>query len=474
MSIASPISPTFVPTRRQPWLRSIPAPSAAQTAHSANGAPTPVRSRVPAVVSAPLVPTCEGTLVEYANFDHGASTPPLVSVKAAVDKATSTYSSVHRGQGWASQVSSHYYEAAREEVARFVGAREGDEVVFTRNTTDSFNLLARALPARTQVIVFASEHHATLLPWPARKTTRVPVPLTHKDAEGLLLAALQRATSSSVLVVLTGASNVTGEYWPVERLAAIARSRGARVALDAAQLVGHRRVDLDALGVDYVAFSGHKIYAPYGAGVLVGRSDWLDDAAPYLAGGGATASVDPVSTTWKTGPARHEGGTPNVLGAVALAAACAAIRENRGAIESREKELTRRIVDGLRAIDGVRTYSIFGDDADRAPVVTFTINGLDSSLVSAVLSAEHGIGVRDGKFCAHLLVDTLLGDEDETVRTAVRVSAGLGTSDEHVERLLAAVASLATDGPRTAYELVDGLGWQAVGDRREAPVDLPW
>lgn len=491
MSIASSIPHTFTRERRQPWLRSVPAPSAPAPAAPAPAAPAPAApvapaetghnvrperadAKVPAVVAAPRVPTCHGTFVEYANFDHGASTPALVTVKAAVDKATQTYSSVHRGQGWTSQVSSHYYEAARDEVARFVGARATDEVIFTRNTTDSFNLLARALPKRTQVIVFASEHHATLLPWEGRKTTRLPVPLTHQDAEALLRDALKNATSSSVLVVLSGASNVTGEYWPIERLAALARKRGARVALDAAQLAGHRRIDLDTLGVDYVAFSGHKIYAPYGTGVLVGRSDWLDAAAPYLAGGGATAAVGPLSTTWQTGPARHEGGSPNVLGAVAVAAACAAIRENRGSVEAQESRLTNRIVDGLRAIDGVETFSIFGDDADRAPVVTFTIEGLESSLVSAALSAEHGIGVRDGKFCAHLLVDTLLADEDAEVTTAIRVSAGLATTDEHVDRLLAAVASLAAEGPAVAYEQVEGRGWVPEGDQRETLVDLPW
>ncbi len=485
MSIASSIPHTVTRERRQPWLRSVPAPqpTEAPTDPKTVDALTPSPARqagavpalpVPAVLAAPTVPTCDGRLVEYANFDHGASTPALASVKAAVDRATQTYSSVHRGQGWVSQVSSHYYEAAREEVARFVGARDGDEVVFTRNTTDSFNLLARALPRRTQVIVFATEHHATLLPWDERRTTRLPVPLTHRDAEALLRDALKRSTTSRTLVVLSGASNVTGEYWPVERLAAVARERGARVALDAAQLVGHRRVDLDTLGVDYVAFSGHKIYAPYGAGVLVGRSDWLDAAAPYLAGGGATAAVGPLSTTWKTGPARHEGGTPNVLGAIAVAAACAAIREHRGAIEAHERRLTERLVDGLRDIVGVETFSIFGDDLDRAPVVTFTLDGVPSSLVSAALSAEHGIGVRDGKFCAHLLVDTLLSDEDADVTTAVRVSAGLATTDEHVDRLLTAVASLAADGPGTAYEQVEGRGWVPVDDQRDSLVDLPW
>lgn len=474
MSIATtltgPSTTTTQPQRRQPWLRSVPQPQ--PTTQPARHSERPLD--LPAVVPAPLVPTCDGRTVEYANFDHGASTPALLSVRAAVERATETYSSVHRGQGWASQVSSHYYEAAREEVARFVGAREGDEVIFTRNTTDSFNLLARALPRRTQVIVFATEHHATLLPWDARRTTRLPVPLTHRDAEALLTDALKRATSSNVLVVLSGASNVTGEYWPVERLAAIARTRGARVALDGAQLVGHRRVDLETLGVDYIAFSGHKLYAPYGAGALVGRADWLDAAPPYLAGGGATAAVTPLSTTWQTGPARHEGGSPNVLGAVALAAACAAIREHRGAVEAHEQRLTACLVEGLRAIAGVETFSIFGDDSDRAPVVTFTVDGLDSSLVSAALSAEHGIGVRDGKFCAHLLVDTLLSDEDAEVTTAVRVSAGLATTDEHVERLLAAVAGLAADGPGVEFDHVDGRGWQPRADERPALTDLPW
>ncbi|CAN7481186.1 aminotransferase class V-fold PLP-dependent enzyme [Knoellia sp. LjRoot47] len=472
MSIASSTPHTITRDRRQPWLRSVPAPAAAPRAPGSSRGGSTVA--VPAVVAAPTVPTCDGRLVEYANFDHGASTPALASVVAAVEKATATYSSVHRGQGWTSQVSSHYYEAARDEVSRFVGAREGDEVVFTRNTTDSFNLLAKALPRRTQVIVFATEHHATLLPWEERRTTRLPVPLTHQDAEALLREALKRSTSSSTLVVLSGASNVTGEYWQVERLAALARGRGARVALDAAQFAGHRRIDLDSLGVDYVAFSGHKIYAPYGAGVLVGRSDWLDKAAPYLAGGGATAAVGPLSTTWKTGPARHEGGTPNVLGAIALAAACAAVRENRGAIEAHERRLTERLVTGLRDIDGVETFSIFGDESDRAPVVTFTVDGLESSLVSAALSAEHGIGVRDGKFCAHLLVDALLSDEEAGTTTAVRVSAGLATTEAHVERLLAAVASLAADGPGTAYEQVEGRGWVPVEDQRETLVDLLW
>jgi selenocysteine lyase/cysteine desulfurase len=431
-------------------------------------------SALPAVVSESLlVPTLTGA-VDYANFDHAASTPALVSVKQAVDTALRTYSSVHRGTGWASRVTSAWYEQAREEVREFVGAREDDAVVFTRNSTDSFNLLARALPRHTQVVVFESEHHAALLPWPARQTRRLPVPGSADDAVRLLQAALDEPHETHRLVVLTGASNVTGEVWPVRELAATARRAGARVVLDAAQYAPHRPVDLDDLGVDYVVLSGHKLYAPFGAGVLAGRTDWLDAAAPYLAGGGATKAVTEHGVVWQEGAARHEAGSPNVIGAIALAAACHALRTHRSTVERHEQELGRRLLDGLEAIDGVETYSLFGPGHDRVAVATFTVEGLDSSLVSAALSAEHGIGVRDGKFCAHLCVDALL-DDPYAARpaTAVRASVGLATTAEHVERLLAAVEELATRGPRAEY-VHRPQGWAPVRDPRAVDTARPW
>lgn len=433
---------------------------------------------LPAVVSEALpVPTLDGT-VDYANFDHAASTPALVSVKTAVDSALRTYSSVHRGNGWASRVTSAWYEQARAEVRSFVGAREGDEVVFTRNSTDSFNLLARCLPRDTQVFVFETEHHAALLPWSARRTHRLPVPGSVADAAVLLRAALREHPGRHRLVVLAGASNVTGEIWPIRELAAIARGAGARVVLDAAQYAPHRPVDLDDLGVDYVVLSGHKLYAPFGAGVLAGRADWLDAATPYLAGGGATKAVTSRGVVWQQGAARHEAGSPNVIGAVALAAACHSLRSHAAAIEAHEATLGRRLLEGLAAIDGVETYSLFTPGHERVAVATFTIDGVESSLVSAALSAEHGIGVRDGKFCAHLCVDALLEDQvDETdaaaPTTAVRASVGLATTAEHVDRLLAAVAELAEHGPRAEY--VEGpQGWAPVHDPRALDVARPW
>lgn len=378
-----------------------------------------------------------GRTVEYAHLDHGASTPAFRAVADQVAAAAITYSSVHRGAGFASRLTSARYEEAREVVAEFVGAREEDHVLFTRNTTDSFNLLARALPPGTLVFVFASEHHAALLPW--EHAVRLPIPRSHAEAITILDEALRTHPGEHRLVVATGASNVTGEHWPVERLAGTAHAHGARFALDAAQVVPHRRIDLDEIGADYLAFSGHKIYAPFGTGVLVGRGDWLDAAEPYLAGGGATTGVAAGATEWARGPARHEAGSPNVLGAVALATACEVVTEHEQAIGAHEQALRTRLHDGLAAIPGVRVHTLFGGGSG-APVATFTVDGLDSSEVARVLGDEHGIGVRDGRFCAHPLVDELLAGTGHT--SGVRVSAGLATTEEHIERLLAALRTL--------------------------------
>lgn len=447
--------------------------SIATTHRTLQPVPIATRGTVPTTLAAGL--TCrlaDGRVVEHANLDHGASAPALAAVKQAVDSATRTYASVHRGKGHASQISSHYYEAARDEVARFVGARRDDIVVFTRHTTDSVNLLASVLPTGTAVFVFESEHHATLLPWPADTTVRLPIPHSVTEAEASLAGALDAHPAEHRLVVLSGASNVTGELWPVGRLAAIARQRGARVLVDAAQLAPHRLLDLRTLGADWVVFSGHKLYAPYGAGVLAGRRDWLDAGEPYLYGGGASAASTRTGVRWQVGPARHEGGSPNVLGAIALAAACATFRRNRAAIEAHERELFAGLPEALAAIPGVRTYSIFGAEHPRVPVVTFTIDGIEADLVATILSVEHGIGVRDGKFCAHLLVDELLADADCQV-TAVRVSLGLGNRPEHVERLLHAVRDLATNGPRRRYHRTRAGTWTTPGV--PAPqIDLPW
>jgi selenocysteine lyase/cysteine desulfurase len=294
------------------------------------------------------------------------------------------------------------------------------------------------------VVVFAGEHHANLLPWPS--VTRLPLPRTPAEAVAAVEAALSRRGSGSALVAVTGASNVTGELWPVTEIAAVAHELGARVLLDAAQLAVHHPVDIKGLGVDYIVLSGHKLYAPFGTGVLAGRSDWLDAASPYLLGGGATGHVGDAAgeVRWNHGPARHEAGTPNLLGVVALGAVCEALSAaDRDTLARTEHSLVARLREGLATIPGVHQLSLFGPDHPRVGIVSFAVEGRDSSSVAADLSTGYGIGVRDGLFCAHPLTRHLLAQAPARLPgTAVRASLGLGTSAADVDRLVRALAEI--------------------------------
>ncbi|MFD9966407.1 aminotransferase class V-fold PLP-dependent enzyme [Amycolatopsis sp. NPDC058986] len=394
---------------------------------------------LPAVVGTDVrVPLANGTRVPYANFDYAASAPCLRAVKDTLDAALPLYASVHRGAGRLSQLTTRAYEDARRTVHRFAGARPGDAVVFTRNTTDSMNLLASCVPLTTTVVVFESEHHANLLPWLHRHfVVRLPMPASPFEA----VNAAADALSPGGLLVVTAASNVTGELWPVHELAAAAHARGARIAVDAAQLAPHRPLDMS--DVDYLAFSGHKLYAPFGAGVLIGRGDWLRDADPYLRGGGASKLVGPDTVVWASAAEeRHEAGSPNVLGALAIAAACSALSDaGWPALVASEERLLAYLRSGLSSVPGLRELSLWGPDSARVGIVSFAVEGWDAHLLAQALSDSYGIGVRDGKMCAHNLVRHLTGGTDDSI---VRASIGLGTTRAHIDRLVTALADLAT------------------------------
>ncbi|MFF5208447.1 aminotransferase class V-fold PLP-dependent enzyme [Streptosporangium sp. NPDC000396] len=402
--------------------------------------------RIPAVLGSDLeVPVKGGRLAPYANLDYAASAPCLEPVSAAVAAALPAYSSVHRGAGYASQLTTARYEQARHTVRAFAGARPGDSVVFTRNTTDATNLLARSLPRETTVVVFDTEHHASLLPW--ADAVRLAPPAFPGEAVRAADDALAGIDGPKLLVV-TAASNVTGELWPIAALAHIAHRHGARILVDAAQLVPHRPLNLTALDLDYVVFSGHKLYAPFGTGVLIGRGDWLAEAEPYLRGGGAVKSVNDDETEWHEDPeARHEAGTPNVLGAIALAAACDALSATGWNVLLREEErLLGRLRAGLATVEGVHELGLWGPDHPRVGIVSFVVDGYTAREVAEALSGEYGIGVRDGKFCAHPFVRHLLdvkdGGCDDTTASAVRASIGIGTTEEHIDRLITALREL--------------------------------
>ncbi|MFF2386516.1 aminotransferase class V-fold PLP-dependent enzyme [Streptomyces sp. NPDC058108] len=435
-------------------------------------APLPVLGRD---VTVPLV---TGGEVTYAALDYAASAPALQRVWDDVAAYAPYYGSVHRGAGYLSQLSTDLFENARGTVAEFLDCRDDDQVVFTRSTTDSLNLLAATLPADCQVFVFETEHHASLLPWQDARVSYLDAPRTPRGAVAALERALagRRDPHGPALVCVTGASNVTGELWPVRELAAAAHAHGARIVLDAAQLAPHHPVSVRDLDVDWVAFSGHKLYAPFGSGVLAGRSDWLRAAEPYLAGGGASRKVarradGGVDVEWHESAARHEAGSPNVIGAYSIASACKALAEEGfDRIVARERHLIRTVREGLAEVPGVRVLSLFGDDAPRVGVISFVVEGWNSSHFAAALSAEYGIGVRDGLFCAHPLLRTLLGSDPQTQGecgapeaapgekslNAIRVSFGAGTPDEHVERFVRAVRELVRDGAQWRYRTEGG------------------
>ncbi len=418
-------------------------------------------ARIPELEQADLVdaglsvPVLSGQTVPYANFDYAASAPALTAVRDAIADVLPWYASVHRGAGLPSQTCTRAYEDARAAVARFVGARRGMATVFTRNTTDAMNLLAHALPRPSTVVVFETEHHATLLPWRGHHVVRLPAPSSPEAACRAVADALREGPVGPRLVAVTGASNVTGECWPVPELARIAHAGGARIAVDAAQLAPHRPVDMAAWDVDYLALSGHKLYAPFGAGVLVGRSDWLRAAPPYLVGGGATRNVTDTAVSWAQVPDRHEAGTPNVVGAVALAAACGALRRLPDRAE-REEALLARLRHGLAAVPGLRELALWDRDASRVGITSFALDGWDGRRVAAVLSAEYGIGVRAGAFCAHLFTRRLLEAANCAGSTPVRASIGLGTSEEDVDRLISALHRIARRGADWSYVERDG------------------
>ncbi len=415
------------------------------------------RPLVRAVGAGMELPCLDGVERPYVDLDCAASTPCSVAVGAAVDGFLPSYSSVHRGAGFKSRLSTSAYEAARHLALRHAGREGGaDTAVVCRNTTEALNHLAFRLRLERDDVVLTTvvEHHANLLPW-ARYARRRYVECGTDgtfDVEDVLAGLDSRPVPK--LLALTGASNVTGWLPPVEAICEAAHHRSIPVVLDAAQLAPHRPIPA---GPDFVAWSGHKMYAPFGAGVLVGTLATFSDGEPFLAGGGAVELVDLDEVLWTDPPEREEAGSPNVVGAVALGAAIEELAEiGWDAISTHEDTLAVRLRRGVAAIDGVR---LLGPslDTDTLAVATFTVEGMHHGLVAARLAAEFGIGVRHGCFCAHPYLIRLLGLGRDGVATArsqvlrgdrrhipgaVRASAGLTTTLADVDALLGALRTL--------------------------------
>lgn len=416
------------------------------------------------------VPVLDGSTRRYVSLDNAASTPVLRGVLNAVNTFLEWYSSVHRGTGFKSRLATQAYEDAREIVARFVGANSRDHVViFGKNTSEAVNKLAFRLPLAPDDVVFVSllEHHSNDLPWRARaQVVHIGADAAGRLDEDHFDRLLAQHAGRVRLVAVTGGSNVTGHMPDVHRLARKAHAAGARILVDCAQLAPHRPIDIGSPGdpghLDYVTLSAHKMYAPFGTGALIGRRDTFEQGEPEYRGGGTIDFVSLDSVAWARAPDRDEAGTPNVVGAVALAGAVQALqRIGMDTIARHEAELTAYALHRLRSIHGVRIYgdACPGRCAGRLGVIPFNVGDLSHFLVAAVLGTEYGIGVRNGCFCAHPYMAHLLGLDGAAAHRVgerivagdlsampglVRVSFGLYNTFEDVDALVAALRAIAS------------------------------
>jgi cysteine desulfurase/selenocysteine lyase len=412
------------------------------------------------------VPRLLGEMYPYINLDNAASTSVFMSVKQAVDRFLVFYSSVHRGTGFKSQLATHVYEQARLKVLDFVGADPNTHVcIYGKNTTEAVNKLARRITISSKkdvVLVSLMEHHSNDLPWRGVATViHVGVKLDGSLDEADFDAKLAQYADRLAMVSITGASNVTGMINPIHRLAEKVHAVGAQIAVDCAQLAPHRKITMlsldDPAHLDYVMLSAHKMYAPYGTGALIGRRDTFEQGAPDLRGGGQVEMVTEDDVYWSDPPDRDEAGSPNTVGAVALAAALDQLQAV-GMVEVAHHEvaLTEYVLNHLSGMPGI---TIYGDKDphkahQRLGVVPFNIQGMNHNLVAAILGYEFGIGVRNGCFCSHPYLLRLLNihpDSTRLIRTAilnhdrlnvpgmVRISFGLYNTYLEIDALVSAL-----------------------------------
>jgi len=430
------------------------------------------------------VPTMNGTPRRYVNLDNAASTPTFRPIMEKVDEFLGFYANVHRGTGFKSQIASWAYDTARRDVARFVKADLADKtVIFTKNTTESINKLSRLYPFRPDGVIITTmmEHHSNDLPW--RRRARVIHAGLNPDGSLDIedyASKLREHAGKVDLVTVTGASNVSGWVNPCHYLARLAHGAGAKFVLDAAQLAPHRPIDMkpsaDPEHIDYLAFSAHKMYAPYGVGALVGDKQPLLNAEPDIVGGGVVDIVTIENAYWRELPEREEAGTPDVVGVVALAAAVRLLEAiGWDAIVEHEERLARYLLERLAEVPGVTVYgqSDAGNLRDRLAVFAFNVGSIHHALVAAILSYEFGIGVRSGCFCAHPYMLCLLGvgqQAAEKVRSeiigrdrtnvpgAVRASVGIYNDESDVDALVDALKVIARGGQTGKYKMCKETG----------------
>ena len=372
-------------------------------------------------------------------LDNGATTQiPRQVVEAITDEYYSVNANVHRGVHFLSQQATELHEASRETVRRFINARSSNEIVFTRGTTESINLLASSfadsqMKEGDEVIVSVMEHHSNIVPWQlqaARKGIVLKV-IPMNDRGELLLDEYEKLFSERTkLVSFAHVSNVLGTVNPAKEMIATAHAHGVPVLIDGAQSVPHMKVDVQDLDADFFAFSGHKIYGPTGVGVLYGKEEWLDKLPPYQGGGEMIQSVSFEKTTFNELPFKFEAGTPDYIGTTALAKALDYVSaigmEN---IAAHEHELTLYAMQRLKEINGMR---IFGEAEHKSSVISFMVGNIHHLDMGTLLD-RLGIAVRTGHHCAQPLMIRM------GIEGTVRASFGLYNTKEEIDMLAAGI-----------------------------------
>lgn len=372
-------------------------------------------------------------------LDNGATTQkPRCVVEAITDEYYSVNANVHRGVHFLSQQATNLHEASRETVRQFINARSTAEIVFTRGTTESINLVASTfadsqMKAGDEVIVSAMEHHSNIVSWQlqaARKGIVLHV-IPINDRGELLLDEYEKLFSERTkLVSVTHVSNVLGTVNPVKDIIATAHAYGVPVLIDGAQSIPHIKVDVQDLDADFYVFSGHKIYGPTGVGVLYGKEEWLDRLPPYQGGGEMIKNVSFEKTTFNELPFKFEAGTPDYIGTTALAKALDYVSAlGIDAIARHEHELTTYALARLKAIPGMR---IFGEAAERGAVISFLVGNIHPFDMGTLLD-RLGIAVRTGHHCAEPLMHRM------GIEGTVRASFGLYNTKEEVDALAAGI-----------------------------------
>lgn len=373
-------------------------------------------------------------------LDNGATTQkPRCVVESITDEYYSVNSNVHRGVHFLSQQATNLHEASRETVRRFINARSTSEIVFTRGTTESINLVAATfadsqMKEGDEVIVSVMEHHSNIVSWQlqaARKGIVLKV-IPMNDKGELLIDEYEKLFSSRTRIVsVAHVSNVLGTVNPVKEIIKIAHAHGVPVLVDGAQSIPHLPVDVQDLDADFFVFSGHKVYGPTGIGVLYGKENWLDRLPPYQGGGEMIKNVSFEKTTFNELPFKFEAGTPDYIGSTALAKALDYVSAiGMDNIAAYEHELTNYAIARMKEIEGMR---IFGEAEQRGGVISFLVGNIHHLDMGTLLD-RLGIAVRTGHHCAEPLMRRL------GIEGTVRASFGLYNTKAEVDALVAGIA----------------------------------